>query len=352
MDFIATRINEQYQHRGQPRALCYNISRRRFLVGISALAAIGPRVFAGSQRGGDVVVVRGVRFNDALRAPEFARRLISESIGRLTGAKRTEKALERLLPADKRYSIKIDSVSPLASTSSYVIEAMLALAYDRGVQPWDVTVWDGRIADVRGVGYDIRTRHGTLDIVAAKKSNRPEPGGYIDQTFTAVAGEDGVIETRLAHCIADGSPAVINLPALRHHPVSGFSGALVSLAMGAIEDPGRFQTDLEGLLAAVVSTWKQPALAGHLLTVMDAGSVVFEGGPVGLPGWAAREDALIIGFDPVAVDAAALPIIERLRAEKSLPSLAEPATTMLQAAEDAGIGSATPQIIYLNAEQL
>ena len=329
--------------------LSQDINRRSFLLGISALAAFGPSLFGGS-KGGDVIVVRGVRFDDVLRARETAKRIIDGSIARLLGVNRVERAMKKLLPDDRKYSIKIDCISPLAATNAALIEAMLTTVYDRGVQPWDVTLWDARIADVRRAGYRIDTRHGIREIVAVRMTNTAKADAYTGPVF-AVEAEEEKLDARLSRYVVEDSPAIINLPALRYHPTGGFSGALASLAFGAINDPGSFQSDLDAFASAIAATWKQMAFAGHILTVMDARSVVFEGGPVGLPGWTSDEDTLIIGFDPVAVDSAALQVIERIRVERGLSSIAESGTVVLKAAENAGVGSATPKITYLNAEQ-
>jgi hypothetical protein len=59
------------------------------------------------------------------------------------------------------------------------------------------------------------------------------------------------------------------------------------------------------------------------LTICDATTALYEGGPSYMPQWTWPYNGLIVGLDPVAVDYTGRQIIERKRAEKGMKSLQE-----------------------------
>jgi len=271
-------------------------------------------------------------------------------LSRLLGSE-ADKAWGSITSAGGPVSIKLDSRSPLASTGDALAVAVLEALFDRLVQPWQVTLWDKRASDVGRRSWRLKTRRGRIQVNTVENSNLRGGGqpGYSDAIRYPAAWLGD--ETRPSHyaSLLDPAPAtLINMPAAKHHPLVGVDGALVSLALGAVDGEARFLASTETLARAVAEIWRRKPLRGHALTVMDATRVVFHGGPVGLPSWVSNEGAIIVGTDPVAVDAAALEIIEEKRTATKLPSCLEQGMVLLEKAEELEIGKARPRIIKVS----
>ena len=122
---------------------------------------------------------------------------------------------------------------------------------------------------------------------------------------------------------------------------------------GAIHNPNKYHdSGCDPYVAEVFDA--PPVTSRHRLTVLDALTVQFHGAPPSTPRWAARFGGLVFGLDPVAVDASAGRIIERLRAGAGLPTLEAEgrAPKYLATAEKMGLGRSDPAGIELVEEAL
>ncbi len=325
------------------------ITRRTFVFGVPFAGLLGT-LFGSSATSGIAVVVRGLADSSSADGWFEARRALDLGLSRLLGVEASE-AWASVLAAGHPVSIKLDGHSPLASTGDALAVAVLEALFDRLVQPWQVTLWEKRSSDVGRRSWRLKTRRGRMRVTSVESSNFRDGGqsGYSDSIRYPAAWLGEAARPSHYASLLDPAPAtLINMPAAKHHPLVGVDGALMSLALGSVDDEGRFLASSEVLSRAVAEIWRRKPLRGHSLTVMDATRVVFHGGPVGLPSWISNEGAIIIGTDPVAVDAAALEMIEVKRAAAKLPSCLEQGMALLEKAEELGIGKARPRIVEVN----
>jgi uncharacterized protein (DUF362 family) len=150
---------------------------------------------------------------------------------------------------------------------------------------------------------------------------------------------------------ADFVTASISLAILKDHGLAGVTAGMKNY-FGAIHNPNKYHDhNCDPFIADLSDV---PAIKDkHRLSVLDALRVQYHRGPSSHPRWAEPCEALIFSRDPVAADAVGRDLIERLRAGKGLPSLAEEGRPprYLETAERLGLGtSRTAAIEVVEAE--
>ena len=340
-----------------------HLSRRQFLIGAAAISLFGPDLRA-KVKTSKVVRIGGLDFSNALTTVQNLKNAVIQGIAALTGKSQATVPWSQIFPETKNVSMKIDTRSPLAATKGELISALLELLYDHNIDPWKVTVWDKRIADVKSIGYDLKTKIGKHEVTATELTNQPKntetgynsrraykPKEKSEQT-EVMEKEPDQSASFITNHISGARTTLINVPTPKHNPLTGIDGALFSLATGSFNNTARFHKSSDKMVEAIVGLLKMKPFANKTLTIMDASDYVFEGGPVGLPAWKAQDNSLLIGFDPVAVDAVALEMIDRKRVEVNLPPIAEAGSALLTAAEEAGLGTKEPELIRLQASRI
>jgi uncharacterized protein (DUF362 family) len=125
--------------------------------------------------------------------------------------------------------------------------------------------------------------------------------------------------SRLARVLTEQVHAVLNLPVLKQHMLSGMSGALKN-QFGCIHNPNKMHLDKCDPYISEVNAL--PAIRDkQRLIVMDALRPVVDNGPSYQPGMGEEANALLFAVDPVAVDVVGLEILEELRRKRNLPPL-------------------------------
>jgi uncharacterized protein (DUF362 family) len=129
----------------------------------------------------------------------------------------------------------------------------------------------------------------------------------------------GSVGSRLSKILTQRTQALINLPVLKDH-----DGAGVTLGMknmyGAIHNPNKYHPN--GCNPYVADLNMLPEIRSRLrLTICDATTAMFEGGPAYKPEHSWHYNGLIASQDPVALDSIGWQIIERKRAEQGLKTL-------------------------------
>lgn len=326
-------------------------NRREFIAAACA-AGLVPSFVNSREDRGTVAIVRDIQPATALGTNPMGVAL-DLALAALTGAHTPDAAWKQVAGNVANWSLKIETRSPLAASHPLLVSATLDHLFAAGVRPWQTTVWDKRAADVRRAAMRLSTGQGEIAVVSGEPRNQgdTEAAGYRSDIAARFPAKDGTVpNVHLNERLAIEDGASINLPTLRQHPRFGVDGALAA-ALACVNGISGLLADAETLPDRLAMIWDQLLVPRHRLTVMDATWCVFEGGPVGLASWRARENALIVGFDPVAVDVVAIELIDARRAAVGLPPVLPLAQPFLTAAEKAGLGITTPVIIRLNAPQ-
>jgi len=131
----------------------------------------------------------------------------------------------------------------------------------------------------------------------------------------------GKVGSLLSKTLTRVCDAVINLPVLKDHSITGVTIALKNM-FGAIHNPNKYHLSAGDPYVAD-AYMLAPIRQKVRLTICDATTAQYEGGPSFMPQWMWPFNGLIAGIDPVALDYTGWQIIERKRAELGMKSLKE-----------------------------
>ena len=196
-----------------------------------------------------------------------------------------------------------------ASTNRVLVEAICERLQQSGIPPKNIVIFDRLNADLENAGYRLDSNPNRIRYVGNDST------GY--EADLSVFGSAGsrICQT-LGLC-----DAVINVPVLKDHGIVGVTLALKNF-FGAIHNPNKYHSNVGDPYVADV--YMLPAIRQKVrLTICDAITAQYEGGPSYMPQWSWRYNGLIVSRDPVALDYTGWQIIERKRAEKAMKSLRE-----------------------------
>ncbi len=283
-----------------------------------------------------VVVVRapGLRAPDGSPRPEAVASMFERGLARLTGQSGAAAGLASVFRPADRVGIKINAIAGRRLTSPPETTLPLArLLVRAGLKPGSIIIWDRTNRELREAGYKLSESGGEFRVYGTDTAGV----GYEAEPLEhgSVAGRFSAIQTAAV-------TASISFAVLKDHGLAGLTAGLKNY-FGAVHNPNKYHDD--GCDPYVADLFDAPPIRRrHRLTVLDALTVQAEKGPDFHARWAERRDTLVFGFDPVAVDAVGLGIVEEIRRAKGLPSLSEDgrAPRYLATAERLGLGVASP----------
>ena len=266
---------------------------------------------------------------------EAAREFLNRSLQALTGRNEPAAAWASLFAPHELVGIKVSCLpGHMLSSSRALTAAIVEGLLGAGLPKKNIIVWERSSRELEDAGYTI-SRRGLRTMGSDELPGR----GYGDRL--AVAGSVGTIFSR----IMDDIDALISVPVLKDHDLAGVSIAMKNM-YGAIFNPNKFHANhCDPFVADLCS---HPLIRGKLrLAVCDASRVQFHNGPAYFPRYAREFGGLLVSRDPVALDRCGWGIVDFLRREAGLPSLAdagrEPA--YIRTAARLGLGRADPSLI-------
>lgn len=213
-------------------------------------------------------------------------------------------AWKRVVRPGEVVGLKVNCLSGRGnSTSVALVEAIAERLQQAGIARKNIVVWDRLNADLESAGF------------------RPGPrcvgndeAGYEEELSTF-----GSAGSLVAKTLTRTANAVINLPVLKDHGIVGVTMALKNM-FGAIHNPNKYHLNAGDPYVADV--FALPEIRRKVrLTICDAITAQYEGGPSYMPQWTWAFNGLLVAQDPVALDAVGWRIIEEKRAEKGMKSL-------------------------------
>ncbi|MFH2108215.1 MAG: DUF362 domain-containing protein [Chrysiogenia bacterium] len=296
-----------------------SISRRRFaktlLLSGTALAA-APR-FPGLLPGAAAemsIVVQAV--SPRLRRQNHdiprvaAGEFLDRSLQAITGKADPAAAWGTLFARHETVGIKLSCLpGRMLSSSPGLVAAIVSGLQAAGLNRKNIIIWERSSRELENAGYKI-SRSGLKTMGSDELPGR----GYGNRI--AVAGSVGTIFSAIMESI----DALISVPVLKDHDLAGVSLAMKNM-YGAIFNPNKFHANrCDPYVADLCS---HPLVRGKLrLAICDASRAQFHNGPAFFPGYANEYGGLLVSRDPVALDFCGWGIIESLRREAGLPSLA------------------------------
>ncbi len=149
--------------------------------------------------------------------------------------------------------------------------------------------------------------------------------------------------------------AVVNIPVIKDHDLTGVTCSLKNMAFGSIPNPWAFHADRKGVRMCdpmVPEIYALPPIKDKArLILADAFNIIIDGGPKGNVRGLRKLHSVFAATDPVAMDRVAWTLIDQERVKARLPKLDEKPLSRtrprgrpryVRSAEKLGLGTADP----------
>lgn len=302
------------------------MKRRDFIRRVGAGLAFGGSVLHGCKRDGSRAAVsrKGGTARVAVFRDDQVRRgegldpgrvdgLLQMALKAAFGSPDAASGLRSVISDGDVVGIKLNCLAgkPLSPTRE-VVDALVGVLKQAGISTGDMIFFERAERDIRKGGFEVR-RGGD----GPRFLGNDSPGcGY--QPEPEISGSVGSCLSRI---VTDRIDVMINLGVLKDHNLAGLGAGMKNL-FGIIHNPNRYHEDCCDPYVADVLAF--PVVQKKLrLTILDALTAQYEGGPGYLPAYAFEFNGILASTDPVALDRVALDLVDAQRKKKGLPSLEE-----------------------------
>jgi uncharacterized protein (DUF362 family) len=263
-------------------------------------------------------------------APEVVREMYLQGLTSLAGQKTSADAFHFFFKDKDRIGIKINTIGGKSISTTPITSLTLAnLFADNGWNADNIMIWDRTNRELKEAGYRLNMNKAGIKVLGTDSNSL----GY-NRNLIAFLN----IGSLFSSILADAVSASISLAILKDHGLAGVTGGMKNY-FGAIHNPNKYHdNNCDPFIAELFGT---PMICNkHRITILDALTVQYHRGPSSHPQWAENYGALVFSKDPVAADTVGWQIIEKLRAQTGLPSLAEEQRPpkYLKTAEKMGLG--------------
>lgn len=287
------------------------MNRRKFFQNVGALAAAWP-VRGAVQPSAEARVVlataEGVRNGNrsVLSAPLL--RLLDSAMETYFQVK-AHQAWQSLAQPEDVVGLKVNTLAGRGlSTHPELVQAVCERLQEAGVAANRIIIWDRLNRDLERGGYKICT-------------SGPSPRCYGNDVcgYTQQVYEFGSAASRISRLVVETCTVLINLPILKDHGIVGASAGLKNF-FGAIDNPNKYHDAVGDPYVADVNSL-EPIRRKHRLTICDALTAQYEGGPPFMAQWSWPMNSLLVSTDMPALDRIGWELIEEKRRQMKLPTL-------------------------------
>jgi hypothetical protein len=246
-DTAPTSDNENVENCGEQCGFdSRHLSRRTFLKGaaVTAGALFLPPLHAAegpAARKEDHSIVVTAR-SDEIRGAggellsTRIKKLLDESLCRLTGKTPARDAWRSLFAPQERVTIKVGCLpGAMLSTRPEVVRAIIEGLTEAGVKGANIIVWDRSDSELSRAGYEVSDRTDAVKVFGT--DHFPVNRRYTPQIERA--GDVGAFFSTILAALTD---AVISVPVLKDHDLSGVSLSMKNF-FGAIHNPNKYHTN-------------------------------------------------------------------------------------------------------------
>jgi uncharacterized protein (DUF362 family) len=235
--------------------------------------------------------------------------LLDRAMQSLFGRDHPVDAWRKLVHPGETVSLKVNALGGRGiSTNVQLVAAICERLQQAGVKSADITIWDRDSAELERAGFHLAVGG---DRVQCYGTDRV---GY-EQQLSAY----GSVGSLLSKILTQRSNVLINVPVLKDHDGAGVTIALKNM-YGVINNPNKYHPN--GCNPYVADLNMLPEIRSRMrLTICDATTAMYEGGPGYKPEHSWNANGLIVSQDPVALDHTGWQMIERKRADKGLKTL-------------------------------
>jgi hypothetical protein len=235
--------------------------------------------------------------DNALLATEALRKMLDVSITELTGLDDAREAWVLLFSPDERIGIKVNTIFNSAfRTHAPLVMAVTECLQEAGIPAEQIVIFDRSTNELEMAGYQINTGDSPGVLCRGDDDGYTEGWTLIDT--------DIKFSNTLLDC-----QALINMPILKYHMLSGISFAMKN-HYGSFIEPGDFHEPRTG--QAITELNAMPEIRERTrLIIGDALQVC----PESTVGWfyAVPGDSILMSFDPVAHDTVGLQVLDEVQ---------------------------------------
>jgi uncharacterized protein (DUF362 family) len=215
---------------------------------------------------------------------------------------------KKLVRPGETVGLKVNSLGGRGFCSNPLVEAICERLQEAGIRANDIVVWDRDSDELERAGFHVSTGGTRVQCFGTDR---------VDYEQELVM--HGSVGSRLSKILTQRCNVLINVPVLKDHDGAGVTIALKNM-YGVIHNPNKYHPN--GCNPYVADLNMLPEIRTRMrLTICDATTASYEGGPGYKPEYSWKNNALIVSQDPVALDYTGWQIIERKRAEKGLKTL-------------------------------
>ena len=217
----------------------------------------------------------------------------------------------RIVRPGQMVGIKVNTLGGRGISSNVqLVEAICERLQEAGIAASNIVVWDRDSAELERAGFHIHAGGNQVQCFGTDRV------GFEDQLSSF-----GSVGSRVSKILTRRCDVLIGVPVLKDHDGAGVTIALKNM-YGTIHNPNKYHPN--GCDPYVADVNMLPQIRSKLrLTICDATTACFEGGPSFKPEFTWRPNALIVSQDPVALDTIGWQEIERKRSEMGLKRLEE-----------------------------
>ena len=281
-----------------------------------------------------VVIVRAAGLIDPGIPADQAKilRMFRRGFELLTREQEERNAIRAIFRPDDRVGIKVNTIGGRAiSTRPEVSLSLAALLSRNGSPDKNIVVWDRTNRELRDAGYKLAASADGFRVFGTDTDG----AGYGQELVSHLN-----IGSLFSKIQTDFVTASISLAILKDHGMAGITAGMKNY-FGAVHNPNKYH-DFR-CNPFVPEVFDSPPVKGkHKISILDCLLVQYHRGPSFHAQWAERYGGFVLSLDPVAADRVGWALIERFRAAKGLPSLAEEGRepVYLATAEKMGLGRA------------
>ncbi len=216
---------------------------------------------------------------------------------------------KKLVRPGETVGLKVNALGGRGLSSNLqLVEAICERLQEAGIKASDIVVWDRDSDEMEHVGFHVATG-----------GNRVQCFGTDRVDYEQELVTHGSVGSRLSKILTQRCNVLINVPVLKDHDGAGVTIAMKNM-YGVIHNPNKYHPN--GCNPYIADLNMLPEIRSKMrLTICDATTACFEGGPGYKPEYSWKNNAVIVSQDPVALDYTGWQIIERKRAEKELKTL-------------------------------